>query len=50
VDARYRQGLEGLEAWLAARRTRDETVVALARGRGAWLAAVAELEGVRGVR
>ncbi len=49
VDARYRQGLEGLEAWLAARRSRDEAAAALARGRGAHLAALAELEAVRGV-
>jgi len=50
VDARYREGLEGLEAWVAARRARDDAVVALARGRGAWLAALAEVESVRGVR
>lgn len=50
TDARYRQGLEGVEAWIAARRSRDDAIVAHARGRGAWLLALAELEAVRGVR
>ena len=49
VDARYREGLDGMEAWLAARRARDEAAVATARGRGAELSALAELESVRGV-
>ncbi len=49
TDARYRQGLERVEAWVAARRARDEAAAAHARGRAAWLVAVAELEAVRGV-
>jgi outer membrane protein TolC len=49
VEARYREGLEGIEAWQSARRTRDEARVAVARGQVAVLLAVAEVEAVRGV-
>ncbi|MEZ4318739.1 MAG: TolC family protein [Myxococcota bacterium] len=49
VDARYREGLDGLEGWLAARRARDEASVALAQGRAEQLRALAERESVRGV-
>lgn len=49
TDSRYRQGLDSLEAWLAARRVRDDAAVALASGRAAHLRALAELESVRGV-
>lgn len=49
VEARYQQGLEGLEAWQSARRTRDEARLARARGQVARLQALAELESVRGV-
>ncbi|MCB9674450.1 MAG: TolC family protein [Alphaproteobacteria bacterium] len=49
VEARYREGLEGLEAWLGARRARDEANVALALGRADRLRALAEVESVRGI-
>ena len=49
VAARYEQGLDGLESWLSARRARDEARAGLAQARGAHLAALAELESVRGV-
>ena len=49
VEARYREGLEDMEAWLGARRERDEARVSLAQGRAERLAALAELESVRGV-
>jgi outer membrane protein TolC len=50
VDARYRQGLEDLEAWLLARRDRDESLVAMAAARAEVGRALAEVEAVRGVR
>ncbi|MCB9693585.1 MAG: TolC family protein [Alphaproteobacteria bacterium] len=49
VGGRYDEGLEGLEAWISARRARDEARVALAQGRAERLAALAEVEAVRGV-
>lgn len=49
VQARYDQGLDGLEAWLIARRTRDEARASLAQARGARLAVLAELESLQGV-
>lgn len=49
VDARHREGLDDLEAWLGARRARDEARVAVALGRAAHLRALAELEAVDGV-
>lgn len=50
VETRYREGLESLEAWLSARRTRDEALVALAVQQAAVGASLAALEEVRGVR
>lgn len=50
VESRYGQGLESIEGWLTARRTRDEARVSLALSKAEHLAALAELESVRGVR
>lgn len=50
VDGRYRQGLTDLEAWLAARRDRDDAQIALAVARADRGRALAVLESMRGVR
>lgn len=50
LDERYREGLNDLEAWLAARRDRDDASVALAGARAQLGRAIAELEAMRGVR
>jgi outer membrane protein TolC len=49
TDERYRQGLEGVTAWLDARRVRIQADSALVAARAAVVAAIAEVEGVRGV-
>ncbi len=49
ADERYRAGMSGVTDWIAARRARDEAAVALAAGRAARGAALAELEAARGV-
>ncbi len=49
TDERYLAGLEGITAWLDARRQRDEAAVAVALGRAAIGVALADVEAARGV-
>lgn len=50
TNDRYEQGLDDITAWLTARRAFIQAGVALAYARAAVVAAIAEVEGVRGVQ